>query len=95
MCTPGIEATSLIARMLVIEYGLKCTSIGKNLKGTICVKVFEPQFVYIFKVSSEVQSKKFPIIYLLLNTLEVNRYTGLSMNLEPFHQCSDKKNTDM
>ena len=70
MCTPGIEAKSLIERMLAIEYGLKCTHKGKNLKGAICVKLFEPPFVYTFKVSSELQSQIFPIIYFLLHKLE-------------------------
>ena len=70
MCNPGIEATSLIARILAIESGLKCTSIGKNFKGAIFVKVFEPPFVYIVKVLSEVKSQIFPIFSLLLHALE-------------------------
>ena len=71
MCTTGIEEKSSITRILVIDYGLKCTSIGKNLKGAISVKVFEPPFVYTIKVSSKAQSQIFPIISSLLHTLEV------------------------
>ena len=73
MYTPGIGETSLIERMLAVEYGLKFTSIGKNLKGAIRVKVFETPFVYTAKVSPEVQSQTFPIIYSLLYTLEVKQ----------------------
>ena len=43
----------------------------KKLKGAICVKLFEPLFVYTVKVSSEVQSQIFLIVYLLFYTLEV------------------------
>ena len=73
MCTLGIEATSLIAIMLYIDSRLKCTSLGKNLKSAICVKVFDPQFVYAVKVLSKVQSRFFPIIDSLLHTLEVEQ----------------------
>ena len=73
MCTTGIEEILLIESMLASESGLKCTSIGKNLKGAICVKVFEPPFVYTVKVSSEVKSQIFPIICLLLHRLEAKQ----------------------
>ena len=73
MCTPGIESTSLIARVLAVEYGFKCNSVGRNLKSEICLKVFEPPFVYTVKVSSEVQSQIFPIFYLLFHTLEAKQ----------------------
>ena len=73
MCNPGIEATSLITRMLAIYNVLKFNSIGKNLKGTIFVKVFETPFVYTIKVPSEVESLIFTIIYLLFRTLEVEQ----------------------
>ena len=63
--------------MLAVQYGLKCTSIGKNIKGAICVKVFEPKFVYTVKVASEVQSQIFPIIYFLLHTLEVEHLSRI------------------
>ena len=55
MCTIGIEATSLIARTLDTDYVFKYTSISKNLKGAIYVKVFDPPFVYTVKVLYEVQ----------------------------------------
>ena len=71
MCNPGIEATSLITRMLAIYNVLKFNSIGKNLKGTIFVKVFETPFVYTVKVSADLQSKTFSIISLILHILEV------------------------
>ena len=71
MCTPRVEATSLIAIILGIDSGLKCNSISKNLKGAIYVKVFEPPFVYTVKVPSEAQSQTFPIIDLSFHTLEV------------------------
>ena len=73
MCTPGIEATSLIAIMLAIESGLKYNYIDKNLKGAIFVKVFDPPFVYTVKFLSEVQSQTFPIVGFLLHTLEVKQ----------------------
>ena len=77
MYTPGIETTSLITMMLTIESGLKCTSIGKNLKSEICVKVFEPPFVYTIKVKSEVKSLVFIIIYLLFHRLEVEQVSSI------------------
>ena len=77
MCTPGIEATSLITLILIIDSELKYTSIGKIMKGAICVKFFEPPFVYTVKVSSEVQSQILPIIALLLHTLEVEQVSRI------------------
>ena len=73
MCTPFIEATSSIARMLAIKFGLRGTSIGKNLKGEICVKVFDLPFVSTVKVLDEVQSQIVPIVSLLMHTLEVKQ----------------------
>ena len=82
MCTPGTEETSSIAIMLAIDSGLKCTSLGKNLKGAIFVKVFEYSFLYIIKVSSELQSQILPIIYLLMHKLEVRQVSMSIHELE-------------
>ena len=59
--------------MLAIKSGSKCTSTGKKMKGAICVKVFDPPFVYTLKILSEVKSQIFPIIYLLLHILEFKK----------------------
>ena len=59
--------------MLAIKSGSKCTSTGKKMKGAICVKVFDPPFVYTLKLLSEVKSQIFPIIYLLLHILEFKK----------------------
>ena len=54
-------------------FWIEMYTICKNLKGAICVKVFDSTFLYTVKVSSEVQSWILPIISLLFNTLEVEQ----------------------